>query len=87
MTPLGIDPATFRLVAHCLNQLRHRVPLHLYKETCIFDTEHPTLKFIQAYITYREEFYYSHLKETTNKTGDKLNPIFNFAETWKEQLI
>jgi hypothetical protein len=24
--PLGIEPATLRLVAHCLNQLRQRVP-------------------------------------------------------------
>jgi hypothetical protein len=27
VTPSGIETATFRLVVHCLKQLRHRVPL------------------------------------------------------------
>jgi hypothetical protein len=36
VTPSGIGPATFRLVAQCLNRPCHRVPLNIYKYIYIY---------------------------------------------------
>jgi len=40
LTPSGIEPVTFRLVAQCLNQLRHRIPLTKYVRQ-IFNDKSP----------------------------------------------
>jgi hypothetical protein len=44
MAQTGIGPATFRLVAQCLNQLRHRVPAKSKRQVLITEERYTMWK-------------------------------------------